>query len=208
MSPEMTALLAALREWRQAIAALKHCQDKQHWEQQADAASQRILKHLSDPTVVEAIDGLIAAAIAPEDTTPETIRTRLLQQPTAIAAAEMRSIEALRVSHKELEQVFQAFLRRRAYQRPIPDSQTLAQQFQTLHEQIMADYRATLPLSRKLKKQRRQQLLRNVLFATLGMGLVAGNTQMQSETASVSYIVGGNAFLNAVWHWLEPNLTP
>lgn len=202
MAAEVTELLVALREWQKAVKQLKH-QDKtpEERQQQLQAAEQRVQKQLAAAAVDAEINDLIQAATA-SSTATEELRSRLQQTPESFLSAELDSIHPLGVSHTTLNKLAAAYLKHPDQEQPLDDSAQIQQMFAMLSSAVLAEHQATIALSRKPKKQRRRDLSLGTLQTAIGIGLVAGNTQMDSTLANSSYILGGNALLTALQNFV------
>ncbi|MEO1298027.1 MAG: hypothetical protein AAFW75_20060, partial [Cyanobacteria bacterium J06636_16] len=143
-------------------------------------------------------------AMAPTSTTPEELRAILVKHPQPLLSIELQTVHPLTVNPEDLEEIVYVFLRSPDEDKPIADSQELRTIFTQLSEVIPQKYEATKDLSRKQKKRRRRDLTLGTLHTALGIGLLAGNTQLDiistdvSYIANASYILGGNALLNAM----------
>lgn len=202
MASEVKELLVALRAWHKAVQQLKHS-GMTATERQAilDAAQQQVLTQLAKPTVVAEIDALIQSTATRPGTTDE-LRSRLRQDPAPFVSTELDSIHPMGVSHTTFQQVIADYLRSPDAAQPLNDSQQLLHIFTALNDAVLAEHQATIALSRKPKKRRRRDLSLGILQTAIGIGLVAGNTQMDSTVANSSYILGGNALLTALQNFV------
>lgn len=202
MAAAMTELLVALRAWQKAVQQLKH-QGKtpEERQQQLQVAAQQVLRQLAKTPVEAEIDALIQTAVTASEPTSK-LRSRLRQEPDPFLSAELGSIQPMGISHHTFHQVITAYLKTAEAAYPLDDSQQLRQIFTALNEAVLAEHQATIVLSRKPKKQRRRDLSLGTLQTAIGIGLVAGNTQMDSTIANSSYILGGNALLTALQNFV------
>ncbi|NEQ43613.1 MAG: hypothetical protein F6K00_08665 [Leptolyngbya sp. SIOISBB] len=201
MASAVTELLVALRAWQKAVKQLKH-QGKppEERQQQLQVAEQQVLVQLAKKPVEAEIDDLIQTAAAAA-TTAE-LRSLLRQDPAPFLSAELGSIHPMGVSHNTFNQVITEYLKTAEAERPLDGSQQILQIFTALNEAVLAEHQATIALSRKPKKQRRRDLSLGTLQTAIGIGLVAGNTQMDFTIANSSYILGGNALLTALQNFV------
>jgi ribosome-binding protein aMBF1 (putative translation factor) len=199
--PEITELLVALKAWRKAVKKLRS-QDgsPEEREQRLEQARQQVLACLSEDKIMAELDALIQPAIAPDSLAAEDVRERLIKDAEPLMAIEMRTIQPLAVSRKQMATLFGLFLQTPDEDQPVANSEELRAQFAQLSLLVPAAYQATKPLSRKVKKQRRRDFTLGALQTALGLGLVAGNTQIEADIAQASYILGGNALLTALKH--------
>lgn len=203
MTAAIADLLTALDDWQTAIQQFK--KKGISWpakEQQLAQAEQRVLRCLEAETVAQEIAALIAAAIAAKSPTAEDLRASLINDAEPLLTIELRTVQALAVSRKDLEKVVAAFLATPDIDPPITSLEELKQAFFRLSATLPRQYRDSIKLSRKPKKVRRRDLSMATLQTAIGIGLVAGNTQMDSTVANSSYILGGNALMNALQNFV------
>lgn len=205
MASHISGLLSALKQWQKAINKLGKKGDSSiSRKKQLDNARAQVLTHLTAEPVAEEIDELIQQAIAPDGTSAEALREILVKHSEPIVSIELKTVHPLTVSQKDLEEVVYVFLRASDKDKPLANSQELQAVFNQLSQAIPQEYKATRALSRKQKKRRRRDLTLGTLHTALGVGLLAGNTQLDlisadvSYIANASYILGGNALLNAM----------
>jgi len=212
MATAIADLLVALKEWQSAIQQFK--QKGKSWkakEQQLAHAEQHVLRCLESEAVAVQIEALIQQAIAAPSLTAEDIRTSLIKDADPLLTIELRTVHPLAISRKDLEKVIVAFLKTPDIDQPITSLEELKQAFFRLSATLPRAYRESINLSRKPKKVRRRDLSMGTLQTAIGIGLVAGNTQMDSTVAGSSYILGGNAILTALQNFvghLEVNPQP
>lgn len=203
MAAAIADLLTALDDWQTAIQQLK--KKGTSWpakEHQLAQAEQRVLQCLEQETVAQEMTALIEAAIAAKSPTAEDIRTSLIKDADPLLTIELRTVHPLAISRKDLEKVVATFLSTPDTDQPITSVEELKQAFFRLSATLTRQYRASIKLSRKPKKQRRRDLSLATLQTAIGIGLVAGNTQMDSTVASASYILGGNAIMTALQNFV------
>ncbi|NER82920.1 MAG: hypothetical protein F6K42_25865 [Leptolyngbya sp. SIO1D8] len=199
MASDMAGLLRALKRWRKGI---KQIRKKGHSAQEPDhkieQAREEVLAYLSSEAIADDLDSLIQKAIAPDSTSVETIRETLIKQPEPIVAVELKTIHPLAVSQKDLEKLIGTVLKTPDKEKPIANSQELKQMMIQLSLVIPEEYKAAAVLSRKPKKRRKRDLTLGTLQTVIGLGLLAGNSQLDASAADYSYILGGNALILAM----------
>ncbi|MEM6437503.1 MAG: hypothetical protein AAF773_27155 [Cyanobacteria bacterium P01_D01_bin.115] len=195
---EIEQLLQALKDWQKAVNQLtKKKMPLSAAEAQLAQAQQAVLAHLADEAIVDKLDKLIYKAIA-DCQLAEAVRETLIKDGASLITIELKTVHPLSVSQHELEQLIEQFLTTPDHDKPLTSSDEVQSAFQQLSEAIAQAYPATQPLSRKPKKRRRRDLAMGTLQTALGVGLLAGNTQMEPTVAGASYILGGNALLAAL----------
>ena len=195
---EIDQLLEALKDWQKAVNQLtKKKVPLPAAEAQLAQAQQAVLAHLADEAIADKIDKLIYKAIA-NDHSAEVVRETLIKDGASLITIELKTVHPLSVSQHELEQLIEQFLTTPDHDKPLTSSDEVQSAFQQLSEAIAQAYPATQPLSRKHNKRRRRALAMGTLQTALGVGLLAGNTQMEPTVAGASYILGGNALLVAL----------
>ncbi|MEO1094529.1 MAG: hypothetical protein AAFX01_06475 [Cyanobacteria bacterium J06638_28] len=199
MPSDIPGLLTALKKWRKSVKKLrKKGKPLETREQKVAKARQKVLKHLGAESVTDDIDEVIHHAIAPDGTPVEAVRETLIKHPVPIICTELRTIHPLAVSRKELETLIQTFLQTPDDEKPVADSEELRQIFVQLSLTIPEAYKATSELSRKQKKRRKRDLTLGTLNTAIGIGLIAGNSQLGTNVADYSYLLGGNALMLAM----------
>ncbi|MEM0981746.1 MAG: hypothetical protein AAGH78_15920 [Cyanobacteria bacterium P01_H01_bin.58] len=199
MPSDIPGLLTALKKWRKSVKKLrKKGKPLETREQKVAKARQQVLKHLGAESVTDDIDGVIHQAIAPDGTPVEAVRETLIKHPVPIIGTELRTIHPLAVSRKELETLIQEFLQTPDDEKPVADSEELRKVFVQLSLTIPEAYKATSELSRKQKKRRKRDLTLGTLNTAIGIGLIAGNSQLGTNVADYSYLLGGNALMLAM----------
>ncbi|WP_204138644.1 hypothetical protein [Halomicronema sp. CCY15110] len=202
MASEITELLVALRAWQKAVKQLKHSGTTTAERQQVlGAAQQQVLSQLAKSAVEAEIEALIQSA-ATASGAMEELRSRLRPDPAPFVSTELDSIHPLGVSHNTFQQVIADYLRSPDADHPIGNSQQILRMFTALNDAVLTEHEETIALSRKPKKRRRRDLSLGTLQTAIGIGLVAGNTQMDSTVANSSYILGGNALLTALQNFV------
>lgn len=199
MASDVDDLLVALKKWRGAIKQLKKKgKSPEQRERQLRRAEQGVLTCLESDAVVQALEDLIEGAIAAPEPTAEDVRRILIQNGESLLTVELRTVHPLSVSRKDLEKLVTYFLTTADDDRPVSSSAELKAAFAKLSDAISTAYRDSRTLSRKPKKRRRRDLAMGTLQTALGLGLLAGNTQLKDMTANSSYILGGNALMAAM----------
>ena len=199
MASDISGLLLALKQWQKAVDQLrKKGTSSQEKDQTVEKARQKVLQYLETEPITHQLDALIQRAIAPESTSVEEIREILVKHPQPLVSVELRTVRPLAVSNKDLETLIETFLRTPDQEKTIANSQELKDIFGRISLAVPQQYKATIPLSRKAKKRRRRDWTLGVLHTVLGLGLLAGNTQLNSDAANASYILGGNALVIAL----------
>ena len=195
---EIEQLLQALKDWQKAVNQLtKKKIPLSAAEAQLAQAQQAVLAHLANEAIADKLDKLIYKAIA-DCQSAEAVRETLIKDGASLITIELKTVHPLSVSQHELEQLIEQFLTTPDHDKPLTSSDEVQSAFQQLSEAIAQAYPATQPLSRKPKKRRRRDLAMGTLQTALGVGLLAGNTQMEPTVAGASYILGGNALLAAL----------
>ncbi|MGF1458755.1 MAG: hypothetical protein ACFBSG_06985 [Leptolyngbyaceae cyanobacterium] len=200
MASEIAKLLVALRQWQTAVDNYGHKQTS--WskkEQQLTKAEKRVIDCLKSQEVVTELEALIARAIASRDRSAEDVRAELIKNADPLLTVELRTVHPLGISRKELDKIVAYFLTTPDEDQPVQATEDLQTAFLKVSPAIAKQYRQTAKLSRKPKKQRRRDLALGTLQTAIGMGLLAGNTQMETSLiAHSSYILGGNALMSAL----------
>ncbi|MEM1310651.1 MAG: hypothetical protein AAGF98_14350 [Cyanobacteria bacterium P01_H01_bin.153] len=202
MASAVTELLIALREWQKAVKQLKHQgKSPQERQQQLEVASQKVLEKLAITAVEEEINDLIQSSTSSE---PASVKLRLLlrRHPEPFLSAELESIYPMGISHTTLQKVIAEYLKAPDPEPSLDSSQQILKLFARMNSVALAEHQASIALSRKPKKRRRRDLSLGTLQTAIGIGLVAGNTQMDSTVANSSYILGGNALLTALQNFV------
>lgn len=199
MASEVKALLIALKEWQKAVQQLKH-QGKSTPEkaQQLAQAERQVLACLASTTVTAEIDELMQTATTTPALDPQAVRQLLRHEPDTLLSTELQTLRPMTTSRTKLDRLVEAYLQTRDRSQPLDDPEQLHQMFAVLSATILAEYQQSVAMSRKPKKQRRRDLMLGTLQTAVGIGLLAGNTQIDSAFASASYILGGNALITAL----------
>lgn len=199
MAADIQELLVALKAWQRAIKQLNHQERSLAARRQAvTQASEVVLQALASDRVEAEIDQLIQAAAISNDFSSQQVRNQLQQNPDDLIKVELRSVRPIPVSRTKFETLTTAFLESSDSEQPLDDSEQLRQVFLTLSSTLPEAYLATTELSRKPKKRRRRDLMLSALQTVLGVGLIAGNTQIEAAMSNASYILGGNALISAL----------
>ena len=191
--------LESIDRWRKAISNLK--QGGRQLEAKANhvkAAGKTVVTLLEDSQVAEAIASLMASANANLPEVAQELHQRLLHQPDRLVSREMESLGPLQLKRKELETLVLAYCHSLQNNKTFPAADQLPAHFMSLQSALMEEIEATRPLNRKQKKRRKRQIATGILFTVSGLGLLAGNTLVDSNLAGASYILGGNALMQAV----------
>ncbi|MEM6838631.1 MAG: hypothetical protein AAF609_17470 [Cyanobacteria bacterium P01_C01_bin.120] len=198
MASAVTELLIALKEWRKAVKQLSH-QGKSSAErqQQMQIAGQEVLEQLAATAVKNEINDLIESSTAAQPASNE-LRSQLRHHPEPFLSSEIASMQPLGISHTTMQKVVAEYLAAPDSENSLNDSQQILQLFTVMNTAAIAEHQASIALSRKPKKRRRRDLSLGTLQTAIGIGLIAGNTQMDSIIANSSYILGGNALLTAL----------
>ncbi|PSN20300.1 hypothetical protein C7271_02945 [filamentous cyanobacterium CCP5] len=193
------ALLLALDDWRGAIAAFKHGgSDLASKAQQVRAAGAKVSDLLEDAAVATAIETLVKTAKTEFPQRLDSFHEELQRQPEPILTRELESLKPLSCSRKDLETLMQAYCEGPKHPPKLPRPDQLETYFISLQTAMLEDLQASRWLSRTQKKRRKRKIATGILFTTCGIGLLAGNTLMDWEYAATSYILGGNALMQAV----------
>jgi len=80
----------------------------------------------------------------------------------------------------------------------ITSSDDLADLFPKLHGAIVSQISDTRQMPRKAKKRRKRDITTGATFTAIGFGLLAANTQVEPSLGVYSYILGGNALMQAI----------
>jgi ribosome-binding protein aMBF1 (putative translation factor) len=199
MASDISELLKALKKWQKAIRQLKKKgKSPQQRQRQLERSEQEVMRYLTADTVQTEINDLIEAAIASDSPSAEELRAMLIRDTHPLIAIEIQTIKPLCLRPEDLEPIIAAFLQQSTQERPITKAEELSTLFSKLHLLIVREYKVIPTLSRKAKKRRKPDLTLGTLHTTVGLGLLAGNTLLDNETAKYSYILGGNALLMAL----------
>lgn len=191
--------LQSIDIWREAISDFK--QGGKQLETKANhvkAAGKTVVTRLEDAQVAEAIASLMSSANANLPEIAQEVHQRLLRQPDRLVSREMESLGPLQLKRKELETLVFAYCHSLQKNTNLPAADQLSAHFISLQSALMEEIEAARPLTRKQKKRRKRQIATGILFTVAGLGLLAGNTLMDSDLAGASYILGGNALMQAV----------
>ncbi|MBE7380050.1 MAG: hypothetical protein F6J95_001400 [Leptolyngbya sp. SIO1E4] len=199
MASDMAGLLSALKQWKKGVKKLKKKGVPAQTRTQAvEQARQAVLDYLAADPIADELDELIQRAVAPDSPSVKDVRETLVKHPHPIVAVELKTVQPLAVSHKDLETLIGTFLQTPDEEKPIASTQELKDMILHLSLVIPQEYQAATELSRKPKKRRKRDLTLGTLQTALGLGLLAGNSQLESAIAGYSYILGGNALILAM----------
>lgn len=204
MAAHIEGLLVALKQWKQATNKLsKKGQPPSVRQKKMVKARKRVLTHLAIEPVEADLDELIQDALAPDSTSTQDIRKTLVKHPQPLLTLELKTVHPMAVKQKDLSKLVYLFLKTPDEAKPVASHQDVQKMFEQLSLIIPEVHEATKALSRKQKKRRRRDLTLGTLYTALGIGLLAGNSQLDlittdvSYVANASYILGGNALLSA-----------
>lgn len=199
MAAEITELLIALKAWQKAVKQLKHQgKSPQEKAQQLEQAERQVLACLEAAAVTAEIDALIQTARTDQAFDAETVHQQLRRDPDTLLSTELQTLRPMTTSRTKLDQLADEYLKSRDRPHSLDDSEQLHKIFAALSSSILTEYQQSVAMSRKPKKQRRRDLTLGTLQTAVGIGLLAGNTQIDSAFASASYILGGNALITAL----------
>lgn len=203
MAADIADLLRALKTWQKAVKHLNH-QDQSLAErqQQLEQASKTVLQYLSADTVEAEIESLLQQASPDCEKSAQAVRNSLRQDPETLITVELRSLYPLNVSRTQFQKGAIATPPIAPDAACLEDSEQLQKVFLLLSSALAEEYQTTADLSRKPKKRRRRDVTLGALQTLLGVGLLAGNTQLEISFANASYILGGNALLSALQNLL------
>ncbi|MEM9117205.1 MAG: hypothetical protein AAGD09_04905 [Cyanobacteria bacterium P01_F01_bin.56] len=209
MASEVTELLVTLKEWQKAIQQLRHqgktAEDRQ---QQLEQASKKVLQCLSDDTVEAKIEALIQEASQFCEQSAQAGHDLLKKAPETLITVELSSLHPLNVSRTQFQRGAIAPLPAPSDEPCLEDLEQVQRIFVLLSSALAQEHQATTTLSRKPKKRRRRNITLGALQTLLGIGLLAGNTQLEMRFANASYILGGNALLSALQNLVGENPKP
>lgn len=218
MAADISGMLNALKAWQKAVRRLrKKGQSLQSQEAILAQTRQSVLVFLEDAQIQAAVDALVQQAIAPSSLTAADLQNQLKRQPAPIVTTELQTLRSLAVSRKQLEQLLDQFLQlstdtadeqAETLDCPLENTQEIKDHFLTLSVVIPQAYKEAASLSRKQKKARKRDLTLGTLNMTIGIGLLAGNTQLDTAIANASYILGGNALITALHNLIGQVETP
>ena len=205
MASEVTELLVALKEWQKAVKQLKHPgKSPRERAQRFAQAQQTVVEQLYSDAIAKEIDNLVQTAMAARTLDAATVRQWLQCDRNVLLSIELKTIQPMNASRTKLEKIATHYLKTPEQDQPLDDAQQLHQVFLTLSSIIPEAHKESISLSRKPKKRRRRDLTLGALQTALGIGLLAGNTQIDSAFANASYILGGNALMTAMQNLVGP----
>ncbi len=199
MTADITDLLLALKTWQKAVKHLnRQDQSLVERQQQLEQASQQVLHYLSNDTVVAEIESLMQQANQANGPSAQAVFNALQRDPDTLISVELRSLQPLNISRTQFQKGAMPAPRAAPDAACLEDSEQVQKVFLLLSSALAEAYQATTDLSRKPKKRRRRDVTLGALQTLLGVGLLAGNTQMEISFANASFILGGNALLSAL----------
>jgi len=202
MDPKIKALLEAIAEWQIACDRLSRAvPDPKTAERNAQIAQQNVLAKLQDESVQCILDHFLQQANPEKALTlsaQDTLRQTLVAERSTIVDVEAKSVHPLQLSDQTLEYLIAIYLRSGTPGAVVTTTAELEALLKQLHAAIVAETTASRQLPKKSKRQRKRRLATGITFTAIGLGLLAGNTQSQQSTAPYSYILGGNALLQAI----------
>lgn len=199
MTADISGLLIALKQWKKEVSQLrKKGESLETREAKVEKARQAVLRHLENEQIQKEVEGLIEQAIAPGSFSGKDLRNMLHRCPETLISTELQTIHHMAVSRKELNLLVNTFLQGADKAQPIDNTRQLKEDFIQLSLVIPQSYKETSTLGRKRKKRRKRDLTLGMLDTAIGIGLLVGNTQLDSAVANASYILGGNALISAL----------
>jgi hypothetical protein len=197
MDPDIKHLLVVIEHWRQACAKLERAvPDPAYAEAKLLTIGEQIQSLLHDQAVVGAIDELIARTHPQVVADPDTLRDQLVAKQDAIVA--MEAAKPLHLSREEIVQAIVLYLHTQNDTKHLVNSRELLAWFLQLQTAIVEHYAAARSLPRKQKKRRKRNIATGVMMTAVGIGLIASNTPYDAVPAVYSYMLGGNALLQAM----------
>lgn len=203
VNSDIRDLLKALKAWRKACQKVRQAvPDPATAEAQAQAAERKVIEVLRRPGVTEAIAHLLQTMPAAIAQSNQPFQQQFARDADAILFQEMQLIHLLQVRSRDLDDTLQLALQpadsEGDLETVLPDSSDLIRSFKELHNATVSQLAATRSEPRKIKKQRKRQITLGVTFTALGIALLAANAQIDDVSAPYSYILGGNALLQAM----------
>jgi hypothetical protein len=199
MDSDIKQVLRTLKDWRKAYQKVKQAHpDPETAIAEFAAVHQDLINLLQQDAVAHQVEELLQQGEALAGADLEAVQQELRDRPSQIVSQEIAAARPLNLRHKDMEKVLATSLDRDISH---PDHKTydaLLSQFPKLHAEIVQQMEAARSLSRKPKKQRKRQITLGVMFTTIGIGLLAANTQGESPSNVYSYILGGNALFKAI----------
>lgn len=198
MGSDIRELLTALADWRKAGDRLKRATpDRPTAEEAFNQAQNRVMEILQRKSVALDLDRLIQQAHI-TGTEPTTRQEELRQDRDTIATTEIETARPLNLSQKEVGQLIISYLKARFTEEMPSSSVDLLEAFLQLSDAISRQYGEVRAIPRKEKKQRKRRIATGVTFTVVGLGLLAGNTRADPANSVYSYVLGGNALLQAI----------
>ncbi|MCS6812130.1 MAG: hypothetical protein NZ772_00925 [Cyanobacteria bacterium] len=199
MDPEIKLLLVVLKHWQQACKKLDRAiPSATAAEAQLATIAEQIKFLLQQEEVVSTIDELIARTQPHVAANPEAVRSELATNREAIITAEVQAAEPLQLSREDVLRSVLLYLHNQPNDKYLMSSQELLTWFLKLHVEIIQQYVAARSLPRKQKKRRKRNIAAAVSLTAVGVGLILSNTPYETIPAAYSYILGGNALIQAL----------
>lgn len=211
MKSNLRVTLETLKQWQKAMIRLRNGgEDLGDRQSQVEQLSQRLMTLLEQPEIAAELNRLIDQAKELPPNEFLQLQDDLRQPSRSLIDTERRSIAPLMPSSKEWERVLQAT--------PSPDvspktaevqgsepctvfptdTHMVIQQFSLMQSALLKDLAASRELGRKPKKRRKRKITLGILQTTIGVALLVGNTRLFQEFPNASYILGGNALIQAM----------
>lgn len=199
MDPDIKLLLIVLKHWQQACKKLDRAiPSSTAAEAQLAAIAEQIKVLLQQEEVVSTIDELIARTQPHIIADQDALRNKLIANQETIIAAEVRAAEPLQLSREDILRSVLLYLHNQPNDKYLMSSQELLTWFLKLHAEIIQQYVAARSLPRKQKKRRKRNIAAAVSLTAVGIGLILSNTPYDTIPAAYSYILGGNALIQAL----------
>ncbi|NJK27672.1 MAG: hypothetical protein HC925_02815 [Coleofasciculaceae cyanobacterium SM2_3_26] len=203
MNPDIVEFLEALGQWRKASEKLKKSvPDLPTAERTMQNARDRVMDLLQKESVASTIDKFLEE-VAPQATAAreevcDRLRQDLANSARGMISAELRATKPLDIGRKEFIDLVRAYLETPHQEQTLTNSEELIQVFPQLHQAIADRLSNTRLLPRKAKRKRKRRVETGVTMTAIGLGLIASNTQADSSLSVYSYLLGGNALLQAI----------
>ncbi|WP_421656464.1 hypothetical protein [Leptothermofonsia sp. ETS-13] len=197
MNSDIKVLLEAIRDWRKACKQLEAAiPNGKTAEMNAERAQSRVLSILQEDSISEVLEQFVQShysriALQNEVNNLEGDRDRII-------SIETRATQPLNLSRRDLNCIITSYLESNFEEKLDPNHSNFAELFAQLHKSIIDQYRISRDLPRKQKKQWKRKVTIGVTFSAIGLGLIAGNTQLSTSFSIYSYLLGGNALLQAI----------
>jgi len=199
MDPDIKLLLIVLEHWRQACGKLERAvPNPTSAETKLTTIGEKLQTLLRDEDVAGAIDKLIARTQPHAVADPDALRENLIAKQDAIVTTEVQAAKPLKLSHDEILQAVLLYLQTQPDPKYLVNSRELLAWFLALQEAIVEQYGASRSLPRKQKKRRKRNIATGITLTAVGIGLIASNTSHDTIPAVYSYLLGGNALIQAI----------